>query len=488
MKTDLRPNGNFGPNAGTRCAMTQTNGMNRREFQTATALAALQCCLAKRGFAATENQAKPSKPNIVLIMADDLGYECLSCNGSAAYQTPVLDGLAETGARFTHCYVNPLCTPTRAAIMTGKYNYRNFEAFGLLRRQERTFAQRLKECGYATAVAGKWQLDYDPKRGQSPFQSGFDAYCLWNIAWKDGRIANDRYADANLLRLNRATGQAEPLKVTGEYGPEVCAEYLLDFMDDSVKKGTPFFAYYPMILTHSPFTPSPRSPEWRSGDRHEDNNRFFKDMVESMDDLVGRIVAKLDELGIRNNTLILFTGDNGTHINLASAMQDGSTINGGKGKLNDAGTHVPLVANWPGKIPSGRTVDDLVSVVDFLPTMMEASGSAITPEDSYGCDGVSFYPALLGESYQAREWVMLEYYESRGVRNRQEGRFIRNHRWKLYGVGTSPCTGKPLPKGGELYDLANDPGEQKPIQAGQMQEADAIRKEFEAVLAQHATA
>ncbi len=397
------------------------------------------------------------KPNIILIMADDLGYECLGSSGSEQYETPCLDELARTGMRFTHCYSQPLCTPSRVQIMTGRYNGRNYKDFGYLDPGEVTFGNVLRDAGYATCIAGKWQLNgigqfpswEDSSR---PVHFGFDEYCLWQLTKK--RTEGERYADP----LVEQNGQPAAVAKDG-YGPDVFCDYLLDFIER--KADEPFFAYYPMALTHCPFWPTPDSRDWpdpakrRPGHGYWGEKRNFGDMVQYMDKTVGRIVDKLDSLGIRDDTLIVFTTDNGTDTPIESRL-GGRMVQGGKGETTDAGTHVPLIVNWPGTVPGGRVCDDLIDFSDFLPTLAQVGGASL-PSDR-AIDGQSFLSQLRGEEGNPREWVYCHY----RPRKRDELRvFARDKRWKLYGNG-------------DLHDLNADILEKVPI--NEMNEAAAEAK------------
>ncbi len=402
---------------------------------------------------------KAKQPNIILIMADDLGYEGLSCYGSASYQTPFLDELARTGARFVHAYSQPLCTPSRVQIMTGRYNHRNYSVFGILDPQERTFGHMLKQAGYATCVVGKWQLyTSDALREQDiwgtlPEDAGFDDYCLWHLKTRESR-----YADP----IIEVKGQ--PSRVfTDQYGPDIFVDYMDGFMEKH--RSEPFFVYFPMALTHSPFVPTPDSAGWQ-GDRHKSDNKYFADMIAHMDKLIGRIVQKVDALGLRENTLILFTTDNGTHRNITSRMNDGTEIKGGKGFPADAGTRVPLIANWTGTIPEGLVLDDLIDFSDFLPTLAEVSGARL-PDVTI--DGRSFAPQLRGGKGNPREWIYC-YYAGREVLNVPPTQFARDKRWKLYDDG-------------RLFDIDSDVLEQHQVPVGSSDaHAQVARKKLEAVL------
>ena len=370
------------------------------------------------------------KPNLILIMADDLGYETIGANGGTSYRTPALDKLAATGVRFTHCYAQPLCTPTRVQIMTGLSNARNYINFGNMDPQAVTFANLLKRAGYATCIAGKWQLGQDL---DLPKKFGFDEYCLWQHTRRPPRYANPG------LEINGV----EKDYTNGEYGPDLVNNYALDFI--ARKKDGPFFLYYPMMLTHAPYQPTPDSQSWdprANGEKVNQADKHFGDMVAYMDKLIGKLVAKLDALGLRDNTLILFLGDNGTGKGTRSMMGDREVI-GGKGSTTAAGMHVPLIANWPGQVVAGNVCSDLVDTTDFLPTLLEAAGVPLPTE--LKLDGRSFLPQLRGKQGQPREWIY-SWYSPRQGADLTVREFAFNHRFKLYRTGdffdlTAGCGG-----------------------------------------------
>ncbi|HJM65007.1 MAG TPA: sulfatase-like hydrolase/transferase [Roseibacillus sp.] len=376
-----------------------------------------------------------SRPNIVLMMADDLGYECLSANGGAPYRTPVLDELAAQGLRFTNCVAQPLCTPSRAKIMTGRYNFRNYKTFGLLDPREKTFGHVLRKAGYATCIVGKWQLGRDRKLID---HFGFDEYCLW---WLENK--GPRFGNVGELIQN---GEVLPGK-KGEYGPDVVSNFMLDFI--SRHKKEPFFCYYPMILTHSPFVATPDS-----GEGQKSNEEYFADMVSYTDKIVGRIRDHLVDLGIAENTLLLFTGDNGTGRGIKNGAVDGQPWPGGKASnANETGSRVPLVAYWPAGGVRGKVFDDPIDFSDFLPSLAELAGTSL-PED-ITIDGHSFAGRLRGDAdHKPRDWAYLCYY---GKKRGQASHFVRDTRYKLY-------------EGERFFDFLADPLHKNPIdptQAGQ---------------------
>jgi arylsulfatase A len=363
--------------------------------------------------------AADARPNIVLIMADDFGYECIAANGGTSYATPQIDALAASGMRFEHCYAQPLCTPTRAQIMTGKSNVRNYIRFGYLAPDQTTFANRLRDAGYKTGIVGKWQLGHG---FEGPGRFGFDEYCLWQLTRRPPRYANPGLEiDGKQRDFNQ-----------GEYGPDLVNKYALDFV--SRHRDQPFLLYYPMMLTHAPYQPTPDSPDWDPravGEKVNQDNRHFGEMVTHMDKLVGNLVRRLDELGLRERTLILFTGDNGTGKGVTSQMGE-VKVEGAKGTMTDAGTRVPLVASWPGTIAAGRVSDDLVDMTDFLPTICEAAG--VTLSSNATLDGRSFLPQLLGQKGQPRESIYCWYAPNQG-RVDTPREFARDHRYRLFRDG-----------------------------------------------------
>jgi len=369
------------------------------------------------------------RPNILLILADDVGQEVLSCYGGESYATPRIDELAESGMRFRHCYSMPVCHPTRLTLMTGRYPFRlGNPDWGTFPRtaEEQTLGRLLQKAGYKTAVTGKWQLTLLKNEPDHPYRLGFDEYSLfgWHegpryyqpLIWQNGKLRTD---------------------VKNRYGPDVYTEFLIDFMRRN-RKG-PFFAYYPMALCHDVSNDLEPPPPF--GPKGEYDS--YSEMVAAMDVRVGRLVDALEELGLRRSTVVLFTADNGTPPASIYTFQggkylkrpnvsiaNGRKIPGGKGTLTDAGTHVPLIVNWPGTVKPGETADDLVDFSDFLPTLAELAGVVPPP----GLDGRSFAARLRRSEGAGREWVFAQH----------EGRcWVSDGRWKLYSDG-------------RLFDIHND--------------------------------
>jgi len=408
----------------------------------------LSSCLIPFNVACVQTPKEPKpvekQPNIILILADDIGFETIGAYGSAIYKTPRIDKMAEQGVRFEQCYSQPLSSPSRIQIMTGKSNFRNYERWGYLNQNETNFAHILKSKGYSTCIAGKWQLKGDE---YAPYKAGFDEYLLWNIM-DTSSTYNERYKNPRLLE----NGKKKKYE-NGEYGPQLFVNYITNFMER--KKDVPFLVYYPMVLSHRPFVPTPDNgkayddfkivKKGEPGGSPSDNS-YFKDEMAFLDKNVGEIVDKVNELGISKNTLILFTGDNGTGVGIVSAMKDGRNIPGMKGKTNEYGIHVPLIAYWDGKIKPGQINNNLIDFTDFLPTLCDVA--KIKLPENFITDGRSFFPLMLGQPYTPREWLFCHYDPMKS--GFPKSRFVHNKEWKLYETG-------------EIFNVINDPLEKKTI-------------------------
>ncbi|MEM0924997.1 MAG: beta-propeller fold lactonase family protein, partial [Planctomycetota bacterium] len=277
-------------------------------------------------------------------------------------------------------------------------------------------------------------------KGMKVTDAGFDQYSLfhaWHTEEKGSRYAGPTvFENGELLQ-----------HLTGEYGPDHWVDFITDFVDREKDEDNPFFIYYAMALPHRPFVPTPASRDWNKGaSRDEEDTRHFPDMVAYMDRCVGRVMQHIDDSGLGRDTLIIFYSDNGTHQKITSQTVNGP-VTGGKGRTTDAGTHVPLIVRWTGKIKPGVN-DNLVDSTDFLPTLLEAAGQS-PPTD---LDGISFYPQLFGRRGMTRPWVFCHYDPRPGWDKDQfrKIRFARDKRFKLYGDGA-------------LHDIPSDKLEQNPI-------------------------
>lgn len=448
----------------------------RRQFMAGSAAATAGMVLRRR---ASELQAAATtdRPNIVLIMSDDQGYETVGAYGARDYQTPRLDELAETGIRFDQAHSLPICTPTRVQIMSGKYNSRNYVGFGRMDPDIYTFGNLFQEAGYATFIGGKWQLAAFEGREaalEEPHHFGFDEYCLWQLsrAPRHGVDVPPRYANPG-LEIN---GEEMDFN-NGEYGPDIVTDHINDFIERH--QDEPFFVYYPMILPHWPFEPTPDSEDWdpvfRRGDDtergHYRDPKYFREMVAYTDKLAGRIVDKLAELGLREKTLVIFTSDNGTYGEVVSEI-NGEEVAGNKGHPTEMGTHVALIANWPGTIPEGGVNDDLICFTYFFPTLADVAGIAL-PGD-LELDGQSFAPVLRGEPATLRDWLYQWYYRNNNPGDDRSGEFARTQRYKLY-------------RDGRFHDLAEDPlEEEEPLEPDALtEEQRGIRDKLRAIIEDH---
>lgn len=396
--------------------------------------------------ASADDAVSGTRPNVILLLVDDLGYECLGANGSQTFKTPVVDKLAGAGMRFEQAYVMPNCTPTRVALMTGKVNQRNYVHFGVLESSQKTFGHLFQDAGHATAVVGKWQLG-GSLADDTPRHFGFDEHCLYHIRGvPKARAGDDADAPSRYINPGLAINGVGKLYGDNAYAPDLCNDFAIDFIERH--RDRPFFLYYPMMLTHAPFDPTPDSSDYpgKNGPTRT-REQHYQDMVTYNDKLVGNIIAKLEELRIDERTLVLFVGDNGTPGGFVSKLAGGKAVVAGKGKTTRAGMHVPLVAYWPRTIPAGKVCDDLVDVTDFLPTICAAASVEI-PSD-WVVDGFSFLPQLLGKPGHSRSWIY-RWFNPIMPKWNETVEMAFNKDFKLY-------------RSGQFYDWRMDPDERNPL-------------------------
>jgi arylsulfatase A-like enzyme len=406
----------------------------------------------------------PKKPNVLLILADDLGIECLSSYGGTSHKTPNLDRLAKEGIRFTHCFSNPYCSPSRAQLLTGRYPFQNGLKVVLhskrqediyLRPSQPSFARQLKQHGYATQIVGKWHVSLEHKHNTIQ-EFGFDHYQTWSI-FDDAGEKTTRFWNPYLTRDGRIIAD----EIQDRYGPDVDLEIYLDFIKTNATNKTPFLAYYSTCLPHFPWEPTPDSADkiYRAPKpEHKGDPKYFPDMVAYLDKQIGTMLRTLDELGIAENTIVIFVADNGTDRDLVNIWGDGKEIAGGKSTMTDRGTHVPLIVRWPGHIQPG-TCDDLVDLSDIFPTLCELTGAKL-PEAKI--HGQSFAPQLLGKAGQPREWIHIQDQNKRQVRNRD---YMLNNEGELRRVvGLWEAPAKPS-ESGESKETAARKGLQSALDA-----------------------
>ncbi len=383
----------------------------------------------------------PAKPNIVYILADDLGIGDVSCYGSDSNRTPIIDQLALTGMRFTHGYTAPLCGPSRAMILTGRYGFRtgavNQDRVGLIQPADEVLMPTvLKAAGYTTSMIGKWS-----QFSLTPFDFGFDDYMKYKgsgVYWSNDKKKAETYT------INGVDKDLEG------YMPDLMHEHLETFLSKNQKK--PFFVYYAMSHVHALIQPTP--------DSQPDSKDLYGDNIAYMDKLVGKLLTTLDSLNLRKNTLIVFMGDNGT----ANAYAQRGTINGKKlsgkkGTMLECGSLVPTIANWPGVIAPGKVSNQLIDATDLIPTFAALAKAPLPTQKPL--DGRSFLPTLLGKPANPRDWIFIE------LGNKW---YAREDNWKLNRTG-------------ELFDMRNAPFTEPLVAADTQDEAAiAAKKRLQAVL------
>lgn len=396
--------------------------MSLRHFSACLLLAVVTVVSAAEQQGIALDGAQGSRPNVVLILADDLGLECVGAYGGQSYQTRNIDRLAETGVRFEMCFSNPYCSPSRGELLTGREplhtgiprvifdpaTHREF----LDPTKQQSIANLFQDAGYVTAMAGKWQLSFLHER-DTIRDFGFDEYQAWQI-FRDS-VKTSRFANPSL----RVNGQLNA-ELVGGYGPDENCRFVTEFI--SKHQSDPFFVYYACLLPHWPWEPTPASGKPLKPANGVGDSKYFPDMVAYLDTIVGRITDHLDTLGLRENTIVMFVADNGTDRRLQSEWSDGirdATVDGGKGTMTDAGTHVPLIVNWRGHI-SASVNKELVELCDVMPSLVDLCRLA---QPRYEINGVSFSPLLgFGETDAVRQgtrrWIHAQNVGSRHVRSR----------------------------------------------------------------------
>jgi arylsulfatase A-like enzyme len=403
-------------------------------------------------------EAQRRSPNIVLIVADDLGYGDLCCYGNTTIESPHLDRLASQGVRFTDFYVSwPACTPSRSSILTGRYPQRNGlydmirnnevnwkfqfdeETYAVspemtigLDRREITIGQAMKKAGYATGVIGKW--DSGRARRFLPLQRGFDFFYGFANTGID-YYTHERYGIPSMFRGN------ERVKEQGHATDLFCRE-ALRFIDEH--SSHPFFLYVPFNAPHGASTfdrSAPEVPEkYRRLYSDSDNNRDgqYPKLVTQLDDAIGQILARLEKLGLAENTLVIFTSDNG------GFGKSNGGLRGSKSQLFEGGIRVPLIARWPGRIPKATVSDGFTSTLEFFPTFLATAGAS--PPPGVILDGFNMLPVLEGRAKSSRKDF---FWQMRGNKAARVGN------WKWVESSNS----------GGLFDLSNDMWEKKDLSA-----------------------
>lgn len=376
------------------------------------------------------------EPNILFILIDDLGKEWISGYGAEDVKTPNIDALAKTGMNFENAYSMPQCTPSRITLLTGQYPWRNgwvnhydVPRLGHGARfdpdRNPSFGKNLREAGYATCIAGKWQINDFRLEPEATVNAGFDEYCMWTGGENGGpstKASQLRYWDPYI----RTKEGSKTYK--GQFGPDIYTDFIIDFMKKNKEK--PMMIYFPMCLTHGPLTTTPLEPDAPREEQH-------KAMVRYTDHILKRLLDTLEELKIRDNTIIVWTTDNGTGVGQIGRM-NGRYVRGGKMKSTENGINAPFIVNCPGTVPEGVVTDALVDFTDILPTFCDLAGAGI--DDKYLYDGYSFAPVILGEKRNSPRqtimalgghFAMLKNDRVRSVHNFRD-RVIRDKDYKAY--------------------------------------------------------
>jgi arylsulfatase A-like enzyme len=420
----------------------------------------------------------PDQPNILFILADDLGKEWISCYGAEDIKTPNIDALAAGGMKFNKAWSMPQCTPSRIALLTGTYPWRSgwvnhwdvprwgVAYFDPKQKRNTTVARLMKDAGYATTAAGKWQINDFRIEPQAMKEHGFDDWLMWTGYEEDNPPSAQRYANPY---LNTPQGSSTR---KGEFGPDLYTDHLIGFMKQNREK--PMFLYHAMALPHSPLVATPDEPNAKSNlDKH-------KAMVRYVDKQVGRLVSAIDELGLRQRTIIIFTTDNGSTGGITGS-RNGRKVKGSKGRTTEAGVCAPFIVNAPGLVPAKVETDTLTDFTDLLPTFVELAGGKVP--DDLKVDGVSIAPVIFGKAQDSpREWIMalgsgpakIDAKGIRGTHNFVE-RVIRDKTFKV-----RVSTDKKIDR---LHDLKEDPSEEKNLLDGALNhEQKAALAKFQAVV------
>jgi arylsulfatase A-like enzyme len=445
--------------------------LNRRKFIKLVGLGVSAGTLSDLARGADASKAG-GKPNILFIMVDDLGKEWIKCCGAGGIETPNIDALAAGGMRFTNAYSMPQCTPTRVTLLTGQYPWRtgwvnhwDVPRWGVGYfdwKHHTTFARVLRGAGYATAAAGKWQINDFRLVPDAMDKHGFDEWCMWTGYETGVPASGKRYADAYI----NTRGGSKTYK--GKFGPDVYTDFLIGFMKKH--KDKPMMLYFPMVLTHGPLTNTPDEPN--AAKKHQA-------MVRYTDKLVGRLVKAIDDLKIRERTIVIFTTDNGSGGRQTGTL-NGRKVRGGKGKESEAGCCEPFIVNCPGLVGKGVVTDALTDFTDMLPTFAELGGAKLPAK--FPVDGKSIAKVILGKAKDSpRQWIMALGHgaatmDEKGVRGKVDfaTRVIRDKQFKVW-VGADRSIIR-------LHDLKVDPFEETNLLDSTEAAHLAARKKFQAVI------
>lgn len=443
--------------------------MNKRKFQI-TLLAGVTMASAVLDSCAPK-PVETQHPNVIFFLVDDMGYGDLSMYGQTAFKTPNLDQLAAEGMAFSNFYCGaPVCGPSRASLLTGKHTgrttVRGNSPAQLIGDDEYTIADVFKDAGYVTGAIGKWGIGHPPPV-DDPARKGFDYFFGYVNMWHAHNFYpeflyrnNEKVFLSNKTRLidgqnpwekyPEGTGVAE---VRNEYAPDVFDNEVASFVE--LNKDRKFFLYYALNIPHANNEATPDGmevPDWGEFSEKEWPNpeKGFASMMTRIDNSVGKLIAKLKELGIDDNTVIIFASDNGPHQeggHMVDFFKSNGIYRGRKRDLYEGGIKTPFLVRWPSVVKPGSTTDHIGGFWDLLPTFADFAGNTKAIET----DGISFYPLLTGKTDEQKnhDYLYWEFYESGGLQA------IRSGEWKY--IKLNVRNGQPVVK--ELYNIINDPGE-----------------------------
>ena len=403
------------------------------------------------------------RPNILFILVDDLGKEWVSAYGAEDIVTPNIDKLAESGMLFNNVYSMPQCTPSRVTILTGQYPFRHgwvnhwdVPRWGGSAHYDETvnpsLVQEIRRAGYKTCVAGKWQIDDFRVEPDALTKAGFDEFCMWTGYEAGIEASAERYWNPYIFTKEGSK------TYTDAFGPDIFRDFIVQFMQEN--KEDPMFIYYPMALTHTPLVNTP-------DESATDNLGKHKAMVRYTDKIVGELVEALRRNDLLNNTMVVFTTDNGSTKGIFGTYK-GRKIKGGKASTTEEGICEPFIVSWPGKVKANQISNALIDFTDMLPTFIDIAGVTSKKEWSEGnashvIDGKSFKNVLLDSTESAREWILgmgggnNARLTENGVENQYKfrDRVLRNEKYKLYIDSNREAE--------KFFDLTTDPYEEDNI-------------------------
>lgn len=457
--------------------------MNRRSFLGTTSLAST--ALLMQPARSMANQT--SRPNVIVIMTDDQGYGDFGVTGNPVIQTPHIDAMAERSATLDNFYVSPVCTPTRACLMTGRYNYRTraidtYVGRAMMEPAETTIAELLKQSGYATGIFGKWHLgDNYPLRAQD---QGFER-ALVHRGGGIGQPADPpggegKYTDAILF------DQGEAVQTEG-YCTDVYFDEAIQWIDEKKDQKQPFFAYIPTNAPHGPFHDVPDEwleyykaqdlaqvllPGQEVGEQEIDRIARIFAMISNIDENVGKLFGYLHSAELTENTIVIFLNDNGP-----AGTRYNAGYRGTKSGVHEGGIRTPIFIHWPGTLEAGHSSDRIAAHIDLAPTILEACGVGV--DDDLHMDGKSLLPLLKDDDVEWEDRTIF-IQAHRGNEPVLYHHFAaRNQRWKLLhasGFGRETFEGEPK---FELYDLQNDPYESTDLASERSDILSDMRKQYE---------